>query len=77
MSDFKKRQSFTSEDDGDDYRWGARYLMLGQVPPWVKDSDETDEADVTQHPRYLKHLRWATGGVFLGLGLRLAFIERR
>ena len=32
---------------------------------------------IAQHPRYLKPLRWATGGIFLGLGLRLAFSERR
>jgi threonine/homoserine/homoserine lactone efflux protein len=32
---------------------------------------------IVQHPRYFKPLRWATGGVFLGLGLRLAFMERR
>jgi threonine/homoserine/homoserine lactone efflux protein len=32
---------------------------------------------IAQHPRYLKPLRWATGGIFLGLGLRLALSERR
>ena len=32
---------------------------------------------IAQHPRSLKPLRWATGGIFLGLGLRLAFTERR
>ena len=32
---------------------------------------------IAQHPSYLKPLRWATGGIFLGLGLRLAFTERR
>ena len=32
---------------------------------------------IAKHPRYLKPLRLATGGMFLGLGLRLAFTERR
>ncbi|HEX5691231.1 MAG TPA: LysE family translocator [Roseiflexaceae bacterium] len=30
-----------------------------------------------RNPRLLKPLRWATGTVFIGLGLRLAFAERR
>jgi threonine/homoserine/homoserine lactone efflux protein len=32
---------------------------------------------IGQHPRFLKPLRWATGCIFLSLGLRLAFTERR
>jgi threonine/homoserine/homoserine lactone efflux protein len=52
-------------------RLGVIYLSgvgysAGQVGRWI-----------AQHPRALKPLRWATGGIFLGLGLRLAFTERR
>ena len=32
---------------------------------------------IARHPGYLKPLRWATGGILLGLGLRLAFTERQ
>jgi threonine/homoserine/homoserine lactone efflux protein len=51
--------------------FGVTYLSVvgysaGHVGAWI-----------AQHPRALKPLRWATGGVFLGLGLRLAFTERR
>jgi threonine/homoserine/homoserine lactone efflux protein len=47
------------------YLSGVGY-SAGQVGKWI-----------AQHPRYLKPLRWATGSIFLGLGLRLAFTERR
>ena len=47
------------------YLSGVGY-SAGQVGIWI-----------AQHPQYLKPLRWATGGIFLGLGLRLAFTERR
>ena len=47
------------------YLSGVGY-SAGHVRTWI-----------AQHPRYLKPLRWATGGIFLGLGLRLAFTERR
>jgi threonine/homoserine/homoserine lactone efflux protein len=47
------------------YLSGVGY-SAGHVGTWI-----------AQHPRCLKPLRWATGGVFLGLGLRLAFTGRR
>jgi threonine/homoserine/homoserine lactone efflux protein len=47
------------------YLSGVGY-SAGRVGNWIAN-----------HPRYLKPLRWATGGVFLGLGLRLVFMERR
>jgi threonine/homoserine/homoserine lactone efflux protein len=47
------------------YLSGVGY-SAGKVGTWI-----------AQHPRYLKPLRWATGGIFLGLGLRLAFTERQ
>jgi threonine/homoserine/homoserine lactone efflux protein len=47
------------------YLSGVGY-SAGRVGMWI-----------TKHPRYLKPLRWATGGIFLGLGLRLAFAERQ
>jgi threonine/homoserine/homoserine lactone efflux protein len=34
-------------------------------------------AAIARHPRLLTPVRWATGTVFIGLGLRLALIERR
>ena len=51
--------------------FGVIYLSVigysaGHVGAWI-----------AQHPRSLKPLRWATGGIFLGLGLRLAFTEHR
>jgi threonine/homoserine/homoserine lactone efflux protein len=32
---------------------------------------------LSRQPRYTKLLRWLTGGIFIGLGLRLALVERR
>jgi threonine/homoserine/homoserine lactone efflux protein len=51
--------------------FGVIYLSIvgysaGYISTWI-----------AQHPRSLKPLRWLTGSVFLGLGLRLAFTERR
>jgi threonine/homoserine/homoserine lactone efflux protein len=47
------------------YLCGVGY-SAGRVGGWI-----------AKHPRHLKPLRWMTGGIFLGLGLRLAFLERR
>jgi threonine/homoserine/homoserine lactone efflux protein len=51
--------------------FGVIYLSIvgysaGYISTWI-----------AQHPRSLKPLRWLAGSVFLGLGLRLAFTERR
>jgi threonine/homoserine/homoserine lactone efflux protein len=32
---------------------------------------------LTRKPRYVSMIRWLTGGVLIGLGVRLAFVERR
>ena len=51
--------------------FGVTYLSgvghsAGHVGRWI-----------AQLPRCLKPLRWTTGSIFLGLGIRLAFTERR